>query len=56
LICINRTEGHDDAPVPSVFIVDRSGIVQFRYFNPDYRVRLDAASVLSAAQNAPHGR
>jgi peroxiredoxin len=39
-------------PVPSVFIVDRTGIVRFRYFNPDFRVRLDAASVLAAAQNA----
>ena len=39
-------------PVPSVFIVDRTGIVRFRYFNPDFRVRLDAASVLAAAQSA----
>jgi peroxiredoxin len=39
-------------PVPSVFIVDHTGIVRFRYFNPDFRVRLDAASVLAAAQNA----
>lgn len=41
-----------ELPVPSVFIVDRSGIVRFSHFNADYRVRLDAASVLSAAQTA----
>jgi len=41
-----------ELPVPSVFIVDRAGVVRFRYFNPDYRVRLDAASILAAAQNA----
>lgn len=39
-------------PVPSVFIVDRAGIVRFSHYNADYRVRLDAASVLSAAQAA----
>jgi peroxiredoxin len=39
-------------PVPSVFIVDDTGIVRFRYFNPDFRVRLDAASILAAAQRA----
>jgi peroxiredoxin len=39
-------------PVPSVFIVDRSGTVRFRHFNSDYRVRLDAPSVLAAAEQA----
>jgi peroxiredoxin len=43
-----------ELPVPSVFIVDRTGIVRFRHYNADYRVRLDGASVLSAAQHAPH--
>ena len=43
-----------ELPVPSVFIVDRTGVVRFRYFNADYKVRLDAASVLAAAQAAPH--
>jgi peroxiredoxin len=55
---LETTQGNanHELPVPSVFIVDRSGVVRFRYFNPDYRVRLDAASVLSAAQKAPHER
>lgn len=44
--------GLHELPVPSVFIIDRSGIVRFRHFNPDFRVRLDAASVLAAAQGA----
>jgi peroxiredoxin len=39
-------------PVPSVFIVDRSGVVRFRHFDPDYTVRLDAAHVLAAAKSA----
>jgi peroxiredoxin len=55
---LEKTQGNanHELPVPSVFIVDRSGVVRFRYFNPDYRVRLDAASVLSAARKAPHER
>jgi len=53
---LDSTQGTSmhELPVPSVFIIDRSGIVRFRHFNPDYRVRLDAASVLAAAQGALH--
>lgn len=53
---LNSTQGTSlhELPVPSVFIIDRSGVVRFRHFNPDYRVRLDAASVLAAAQGALH--
>jgi peroxiredoxin len=51
---IEVTQGNTnhELPVPSVFIVDRKGIVRFRYFNPDYKSRLDAASVLKAAESA----
>lgn len=45
------TTAHE-LPVPAVFIVDRSGIVRFRHFNPDYRLRLDSASLLKAAKLA----
>ncbi len=38
--------------MPSVFIVDRSGVVRFRHYDPDYTVRLDAAHVLVAAKSA----
>jgi len=41
-----------ELPVPSVFIVDRTGVIRFRHFNADYRVRLDAPSVLAAAEAA----
>jgi len=45
-------QGLHQLPVPSVFIVDHTGIVRFRYFNPDFRVRLDAASILAEARRA----
>jgi peroxiredoxin len=52
-IDLDATQGTNkhELPVPSVFIVDRSGVVRFRYYNPDFKVRLDAASILAAAQN-----
>lgn len=49
------TTSHE-LPVPSVFIIDRNGIVRFRHFNADYRVRLDAGSVLAAAKNVLHAQ
>lgn len=36
-------------PVPSVFIVDRTGVIQFEYINPDIKQRLSAALLLAAA-------
>jgi peroxiredoxin len=36
-------------PVPSVFIVDTSGVIRFAYSNPDFRVRLGAQELWKAA-------
>lgn len=36
-------------PVPSVFIIDQTGIIRFVYSNPDFRVRLSAADLWKAA-------
>jgi peroxiredoxin len=36
-------------PVPSVFLVDREGIVRFRHVDPDYRRRLEPAALVAAA-------
>jgi peroxiredoxin len=43
-------EAHHQLPVPAVFIVDRRGIVQFAYANPDYKVRLSSEDLLSEAR------
>ncbi len=37
-------------PVPSVFIVDDKGVVQFEYVNPDYKVRVPEDVLLAAAK------
>lgn len=41
---------HGVLPVPAVFAIDRQGIVQFSYTNPDYKVRLPANELLAAAR------
>lgn len=43
---------HHILPVPSVFIVDRKGVIRFSYSNPDYKVRLKAADLIEAAKKA----
>jgi peroxiredoxin len=39
-----------ELPVPSVFIIDTSGTIRFVYSNPDYRIRLGADALWTAAQ------
>ena len=45
-------EDHHALPVPSVFVVDAAGVIQFHYVNPDYRIRVPGDLVLAAARAA----
>lgn len=36
--------------MPSVFIVDRDGVLQFSYSHPDYKVSVPGTVVLAAAK------
>ena len=45
-------EQHHLLPVPSVFLVGKSGRIEFQYVNPDYKVRLDPDVLLAAAKAA----
>lgn len=40
---------HGILPVPSVFAIDKSGIIAFQYANPDYKVRLPTEELLQVA-------
>jgi len=40
---------HGVLPVPSVFAIDKSGVIQFAYTNADYRVRLPADELMAVA-------
>ncbi|RYY23414.1 MAG: peroxiredoxin family protein [Chitinophagaceae bacterium] len=37
-------------PVPSIFILDRKGVIQFEYINPDFKQRISAELLLAVAQ------
>jgi peroxiredoxin len=39
-----------ELPVPSVFIIDKTGTIRYVYSNPDYKVRLGADALWSAAR------
>lgn len=41
---------HGILPVPSVFAVDRQGVIRFAFTNADYKVRLPADELLAAAE------
>jgi peroxiredoxin len=43
-------EKHHLLPVPSVFILNRKGQIDFEYVNPNYHVRIDADLLLAAAR------
>ena len=43
-------ETHHALPVPSVYIVDGEGVLQFSYIHPDYKIRVPGRVVLAAAQ------
>ena len=48
---LEKTTGTLDhaLPVPSVFIIDASGVIRFVYSNPDFRIRLRASDLWEAA-------
>lgn len=39
-------------PHPAVFVADTAGMIRFAYVNPDYKVRLEPAKILEAANAA----
>ena len=38
-------------PVPSVFVVDTAGKIEFEYINPDYKTRLSASLLIAVLKN-----
>lgn len=43
---------HHILPVPSVFIIDKKGVIQYSQHNADYKVRMKGSEVLAAANQA----
>jgi peroxiredoxin len=40
---------HGVLPVPAVFAVNREGLIEYAYANPDYKIRVSADELLAAA-------
>ena len=40
----------DELPVPATYLIDKMGIVRYRFVNPDYRKRSEPAELLAALQ------
>jgi len=45
-----NADGRRSLPVPSTFVIDRSGIVRFASVDPDWRVRVEPADVVGALE------
>ena len=43
-------QSHHLLPVPAVYVVDKDGVVRFQYVNPNYKIRIDAETLLAAAR------
>ncbi|MBL8671092.1 MAG: AhpC/TSA family protein [Alphaproteobacteria bacterium] len=43
-------------PVPATYVVDRDGIVRFRFVDPDFRRRAEPDDILTALRSLPAGR
>lgn len=45
-------ERHHLLPVPAAYVIDKAGKLTFRYFNSDYKQRVDVDQLLRAAKEA----
>ncbi len=43
-------EKHHILPVPTIYLIDTRGVIQFQYSNPNYKVRLHPDVLLAAAR------
>ena len=48
-------EKHHALPVPSVFVIDAQGVIQFSYVNPDYRTRVPQRLIRAAVEAVAAG-
>jgi peroxiredoxin len=56
-IDLAKASGHDHyaLPVPSVFVIDGNGVIQFGYSNPDYRTRVPERLIRAAMEATQAG-
>lgn len=56
-IDLEKASGRDHhlLPVPAVYLIDREGLIRFAHWNPDYKTRLTADELISAARRMADG-
>jgi peroxiredoxin len=47
---VQNADGRRSLPVPSTFVIDRTGVVRFAAVDADWRVRVEPADVIAALQ------
>jgi peroxiredoxin len=49
-----RYQGNDAwmLPIPAAFVVDRQGVVRYRFLDPDFRRRMDISQLIEALRAA----
>lgn len=57
-IDLEGATGNNDhiLPVPAVYMLNTSGLIEFDYSNPDYKVRLDTGELLAQAKTLQSGQ
>ena len=45
-------ESHTMLPVPAAYVFSTDGVVKFKYYNTDYKVRVEPEALLAAARKA----
>lgn len=48
-----NANGEWNLPVPATFIIDTDGVIRSRYFNHDFRTRMEPADIIAALKNLP---
>lgn len=43
----NNGSNGNNLPVPAVYVIDRNGMIVYRFFQPDFRIRLSVAEIIS---------
>jgi peroxiredoxin len=56
-VSLDSATGHSlhQLPVPAVFVLDKDGVINYEYVNPDFKYRLDPAVLMAMAESTLNG-
>jgi peroxiredoxin len=50
-VAMNNGSNGNNLPVPAIYIIDRKGIIVYRFFEPDFRIRPSVAEIIGHLPN-----